>query len=117
MCRTCRPAPACGSTRNCCAAERCSRASTPCGRLAAWLLGRWEDLARTGISRAYTAGSAYAEFQEREKGTLEPGKLADFVLLSRDIMTVPPESIHDSTVLVTVLGGRVVYETAQARRQ
>jgi predicted amidohydrolase YtcJ len=55
--------------------------------------------------RAYTAGSAYAEFQEREKGTLEPGKLADFVVLSGDLWRT-----GDAKVVMTVVGGRVVYE-------
>jgi len=64
--------------------------------------------------RAYTAGSAYAEFTEREKGTLAPGKLADMVMLSRDIFRIPPEEIRNSRVVLTVMDGRVVYE---ARRE
>src|SRR5262252_8142840 len=50
---------------------------------------------------AYTMGSAYAEFQENEKGSITPGKLADMVLLSQDIFRVAPESIRDSKVLKT----------------
>jgi predicted amidohydrolase YtcJ len=61
--------------------------------------------------RAYTAGGAYASFEEREKGTLERGKLADFVLIDRDLTRVPPETIRDARVLMTVVGGRVVFET------
>jgi predicted amidohydrolase YtcJ len=60
--------------------------------------------------RAYTAGAAHAEFQEREKGTLEPGKLADLVVLSEDLLAVPPERIPDVRVEATIVGGRVVYE-------
>ena len=60
--------------------------------------------------RAYTAGSAYAEFQENDKGTLAPGKLADFVVLSSDPFAVPAEKLRDITVEKTVVGGRVVFE-------
>ena len=60
--------------------------------------------------RAFTWGSAYAEFQENVKGTLEPGKLADFVILSDDIFTIDPVKIRDAKVLLTVMDGRVVYE-------
>lgn len=59
--------------------------------------------------RAYTVESAYAEFQEKEKGTLEPGKLADFVILSDDIWTVEPVKIHDVRIVTTVVDGRIVF--------
>jgi predicted amidohydrolase YtcJ len=58
--------------------------------------------------RAYTAGSAYAEFGEREKGSLEPGKLADVVVLSQDIFRIDPEQIRKTKVVQTIVGGRVV---------
>ena len=58
---------------------------------------------------AYTLGSAYAEFQEREKGSLTAGKLADFVVLDTDIFAVAPERIRDAKVVVTVVGGKIVY--------
>jgi predicted amidohydrolase YtcJ len=60
--------------------------------------------------RAYTAGSAYAEFAEHEKGAIAPGKLADVVLLSQDIFTVAPEDIEKTVVLLTVVNGRAVHE-------
>lgn len=60
--------------------------------------------------RAYTADAAHAAFAEAEKGTLEPGKLADFVILDRDLRRVPPETLRDARVLMTVVGGMVVYE-------
>ena len=60
--------------------------------------------------RAYTSGAAYAEFMEREKGTLERGKLADFVLIDRDLTRVPPETIRDAKVTMTVVGGQTVFE-------
>ena len=59
--------------------------------------------------RAFTAGSAYAEGQEARKGTLEPGKLADLVVLSRDIFAIDPAGIADVEVDATMLGGEVVY--------
>src|SRR5688500_16784234 len=61
--------------------------------------------------RAYTIGSAYAEFQEKQKGTIEVGKLADFVILSDDIFTIDPARIHEVKIVATVLDGRVVYWT------
>jgi len=60
--------------------------------------------------RAFTWGSAYAEFQESVKGTLEPGKLADLVIVSDDIFTIDPVKIRDAKVLVTIIDGKVVYE-------
>jgi predicted amidohydrolase YtcJ len=60
---------------------------------------------------AYTTGSAYAEFMEKEKGTLTAGKLADFVVLDRDLTAIAPEKILSSRVLRTVVGGRTVYES------
>jgi predicted amidohydrolase YtcJ len=59
---------------------------------------------------AYTVGSAYAEFAERDKGSLEPGMLADFVVLDRDITQVSPPEILKTRVLRTVLAGKTVYE-------
>ncbi|MER3632733.1 MAG: amidohydrolase [Blastocatellia bacterium] len=60
--------------------------------------------------RAFTWGSAYAEFQENFKGTLTPGMLADFVMLSDDIFSIDPVKIKDAKVLMTVVDGKVVYE-------
>jgi len=65
--------------------------------------------------RAYTYGSAYAEFADAVKGTLTPGKLADLVLLDRDIFRVEPAEIERARVLLTVVDGRVVYERRAAR--
>jgi predicted amidohydrolase YtcJ len=59
--------------------------------------------------RAYTSGSAYAEGQEAVKGTLAPGKLADMVVLSRDILAIDPVEIADVRVDTTIVGGKVVY--------
>jgi predicted amidohydrolase YtcJ len=60
--------------------------------------------------RAYTLDAAYAEFSEQEKGSLEPGKLADFVLFDGDFTRRPVHSIGDAKVRLTVVGGRVLYE-------
>jgi predicted amidohydrolase YtcJ len=59
--------------------------------------------------RAYTAGSAYAEFSEREKGTLEPGKLADVTVLSQDIFHIDPEEIPQTKVMYTIVGGKEIH--------
>jgi predicted amidohydrolase YtcJ len=59
---------------------------------------------------AYTMGSAYAEFQEKEKGSIAVGKLADMVLLSNDIFAIAPEKIRDVKVEKTILGGKVIFE-------
>ncbi len=60
--------------------------------------------------RAYTWGDAYAVFAERERGTLEPGKLADVDVLDRDLFTTPPDSLATARVMETIVGGRVVFE-------
>lgn len=59
---------------------------------------------------AYTAGSAFAEFEEKEKGKLMPGMLADFIVLDRDVTAVAPEKVLQTRVLRTVVGGKSVYE-------
>jgi len=61
------------------------------------------------VVSGYTAGSAYAEFQETMKGTLQPGMLADLVVLDADIFTIAPETIRDVKAETTIAGGRVVF--------
>ncbi|HZT59017.1 MAG TPA: amidohydrolase [Pyrinomonadaceae bacterium] len=63
--------------------------------------------------RAYTLGSAYAEFQENVKGSITPGKLADLVILSQDIFKIDPVEIEKVKVTTTITDGRVVYEAAK----
>ena len=59
---------------------------------------------------AYTLGSAYAEFQEKEKGSITPGKLADMVLLSDDIFSIAAVKIREVRVCRTIVGGKTVWE-------
>jgi predicted amidohydrolase YtcJ len=61
--------------------------------------------------RAYTVGSAFAEFQESNKGTISVGKLADFVVLSDDVFTINPIEIERVKVLTTVMDGKIVYQS------
>lgn len=58
---------------------------------------------------AYTLGAAYAEHEEKNKGTIEPGKLADLIVLDRDIFSVPPEEILSAKVELTMMGGEIVF--------
>ena len=59
---------------------------------------------------AYTTGSAFAEFEEKQKGQIVPGMLADFTVLDRDITAVSPQKLLGTKVLRTVVGGKTVYE-------
>jgi predicted amidohydrolase YtcJ len=63
--------------------------------------------------RAYTSGAAYAEFTEKEKGTLAPGMLADFVILDRDLTKIRPETIRDTRIVMTVVGGKTTFERGE----
>jgi hypothetical protein len=74
--------------------------------------GGWIPEQKLTVAEAvesYTMGSAWAEFQEKEKGSITPGKLADFVVLSDDIFSIPPAAIKDVKVEATFVGGRIVY--------
>jgi predicted amidohydrolase YtcJ len=72
-----------------------------------------QRLSREQAVTAYTRGSAYAEFAEGEKGMLAPGMLADLAVLSQDIFTVPAAALPATRSVLTVLGGKVVYEAAR----
>ena len=77
--------------------------------------GGWfpeEKIALEDALDLYTRGSAYAEFAEKEKGTLAPGMLADLVVFAADLFRIPPRQILATPVDLTVAGGRVVYERA-----
>jgi len=74
--------------------------------------GGWrpqEKLTREETLASFTRAGAYAAFEENKKGTLTAGKFADFVMLSTNIMEVPPADILKSHVTMTVLGGEIVY--------
>lgn len=86
---------------------------------AGWPAGGWFPGQRTTREEALlsvTLWPAYASFMEKESGSLTPGKYADFVVLDRDIMTVPAEQILETKVLRTVLDGRTVYESVSGKR-
>ncbi len=69
-----------------------------------------QALTREQALQTYTTNGAYAAFEEGEKGRLAPGMLADLVVLSRDITTVPAEEILGTEALYTVVGGEIVYQ-------
>jgi len=74
------------------------------------VLAEEQAISMMNAIRVYTVNGAYLEGTEDEKGSLEPGKLADMIVLDRDILTVDPGEIIDTKVLMTIVGGRVVYE-------
>lgn len=69
-----------------------------------------EKMTREQALRSYTLDAAYGAFQETIKGSIEPGKLADFTILSKDIMSIPEEEILSTTVEMTIVDGKVVYK-------
>jgi predicted amidohydrolase YtcJ len=69
-----------------------------------------ERMSRMEALRAYTINNAYDAFEEDIKGSLKPGKLADLVVLSRDILNIPEDEISNVKVLTTILGGKIVYQ-------
>jgi predicted amidohydrolase YtcJ len=69
-------------------------------------------MTRSEALKSFTLWGAYAGFQEKDKGSIEPGKWADMVVLSKDIMTVEPREILDTSVEMTMIGGSIVYTPA-----
>jgi hypothetical protein len=69
-----------------------------------------QRMTRAEALKSYTWNNAYAAFEENVKGSLEPGKLADITVLSRDIMTIPEDEILSTDVVYTIVGGKVMYE-------
>jgi predicted amidohydrolase YtcJ len=73
-----------------------------------------QRMTRAEALASYTTSAAYAAFEEDEKGSLSPGKLADIVVLSRDILTCPEKEILSTRVMHTIVGGRVAYSAPTA---
>lgn len=69
-----------------------------------------QKMSRLQALRSYTLDAAYGAFEERIKGSIEAGKMADFTVFDSDIMTIPEEQILNSKVVMTVIGGEVVFE-------
>jgi predicted amidohydrolase YtcJ len=83
-----------------------------------WPTGGWmpeQRMTRAEALASMTIWPAYAAFQEQLMGSITPGKLADFVILDRDIMTVPERDILGTSVLATYIGGKAVYERAAGK--
>jgi predicted amidohydrolase YtcJ len=76
--------------------------------------GGWVPKERINIEdavRGYTLGAAFAGRREKTEGSLETGKLADLIILSKNVFTIEPPDILNEEVLVTMVGGKVVYES------
>ena len=69
-----------------------------------------QRMTRTEALRSYTLNAAYAAFEEGSKGSLRAGKLADIVVLSKDIMAIPEDEIRSARVDYTIVGGKVLHE-------
>jgi predicted amidohydrolase YtcJ len=76
-----------------------------------------EALTREQAVTAYTLTSAYAEFAEKDKGSLEPRKLADLAVLSQDIFTIPPQDLPKTESVLTLVGGNIVHDAHAVRMQ
>jgi predicted amidohydrolase YtcJ len=74
-----------------------------------------QRLTREEALQSYTINNAYAAFEEKIKGSLTPGKLADIVVLSKDILEIPENEISDTTVSYTIIGGKIVYKHSESR--
>ena len=69
-----------------------------------------QRMSREEALKSYTANNAYAAFEDKLKGTLEAGKLADITVLSRDIMTIPEDEIMSTDVVYTIVGGKIAFQ-------
>lgn len=67
--------------------------------------------------KGYTINAAYTEFSEKEKGSIEPGKLADLVVLDRNLLKIKPEDIISTRVVMTIVDGKIVFDRLEAGSQ
>ena len=66
--------------------------------------------------KAYTLGAAFAGRREKQEGSLEPGKLADLIMVNQDLFKIEPQEIGKTEVLLTMVGGRAVYESPEWKK-
>jgi predicted amidohydrolase YtcJ len=76
-----------------------------------------EAITREQAVSAYTLGSAYAEFAEKEKGSIIPGKLADLAVLSQDIFNVLPGELPKTSSVLTLVDGKIIFDAGSLGRQ
>ena len=69
-----------------------------------------QRMSRMEALKSYTINGAFAAFEEGSRGSLKPGKYADMVVLSKDIMTIPEDEIPTAQVVYTIVGGKVRYK-------
>jgi len=78
--------------------------------------GGWIPSERLSLEQAidgYTLGAAFAGHREKSEGSIEPGKLADLIVLDQDLFKIAPSDIHKTNVLLTIVGGKIVYQTPE----
>jgi predicted amidohydrolase YtcJ len=80
------------------------------------VVGAEETITREQALHLWTLAGAWLSFEEKSKGSIEPGKLADMVVISRDYLRCPVDEIKDIEAMTTVVGGRVVYEKPASTR-
>jgi predicted amidohydrolase YtcJ len=78
------------------------------------IYGPGEKVTLEEAIRAITMGTAYMNFDEDKKGSLEVGKFADMVVLGQDILTIEPDGIKDISIEMTIIGGEIVYSREQS---
>jgi predicted amidohydrolase YtcJ len=76
-------------------------------------VGGWHPDEKLSLAEAvehYTLGSAYAEFQEKEKGSIAPGKWADLAVMEKNLFEIPKKDILNTAVAMTILAGKIIYK-------